>query len=67
MDCGDLIEPIFDESQKTYNLCMNLSIQALENKTKWESHYKFIWYPEKKYDFFKETLNTKKKEKCMHS
>ena len=42
-----------DEAQRTYNLCMNLNIQALETKSEWESHYKFIWYPEKKYDFFK--------------
>ena len=40
--------------QKTYNLCMNIDIQALENKSEWESHYKFTWYPEKKYNFFKE-------------
>ena len=32
-----------DELQKTYNLCMNINIQALENKSEWESHYKFIW------------------------
>ena len=38
----------FDDSQKTYNLSMNLNIQALENESKWESHYKFTWYPEKK-------------------
>ena len=41
-----------DEAQKTYNLCMNIDIKALENKTEWESHYKFTWYPEKKYNFF---------------
>ena len=29
----------FDEAQKTYNLCMNIDIKALENKTEWESHY----------------------------
>ena len=56
----------FDEAQKTYNLCMNLNIQALENKTKWESHYKFIWYPEKKYDFFKENPQYKE-EGEMHA
>jgi hypothetical protein len=33
---------------------MNIKIQALENKSQWESHYKFIWYPEKKYNFFDE-------------
>ena len=43
-----------DEVQKTYNLCMNINIQALKNKSEWESHYKFNWYPEKKYNFFKE-------------
>ena len=41
-----------DEGQKTYNLCMNINIQALENKSEWESHYKFTWYPDKNYDFF---------------
>ena len=41
-----------EEEQKTYNLCMKINIQALENKNKWESHYKFSWYPEKKYAFF---------------
>ena len=25
----------FDETQKTYNLCMNLKIEALENKSEW--------------------------------
>ena len=44
----------FDEEQKTYTLCMNINIQALENKSEWESRYKFTWYPEKKYPFFKE-------------
>ena len=24
-----------DEKQKTYNLCMNIEIQALENKSEW--------------------------------
>ncbi len=37
-----------DETQKTYNLCMNINIEALKNKSEWESHYKFTWYPEKK-------------------
>ena len=43
-----------NEEHKTYNLCMNINIQALEKKSEWESHYKFKWYPEKKYNFFKE-------------
>ena len=43
-----------NEKQKTYNLSMNIKIQALENKSQWESHYKFTWYPEKKYNFFDE-------------
>ena len=38
-----------EEGQKTYNLCMNINIQALENKSEWESHYKFTWYPDKNY------------------
>ena len=50
-----------DEKNKTYNLCMFINIEALENKKEWESHYKFTWYPEKKYSFFKE--NPKYKEK----
>ena len=48
-----------DESQKTYNLCMNLNIESLENKSEWESSYKFTWYPEKKYDFFEENQQYK--------
>ena len=50
-----------DEKQKTYNLCMNINIEALENKPEWESHYKFTWYPEKKYNFFKENPQYKEK------
>ena len=50
-----------DEKQKTYNLCMNLKIQTLENKSEWESNYKFTWYPEKKYIFFKENPQYKEK------
>ena len=34
--------------KKTYNICMFINIEALENKKGWESHYKFTWYPEKK-------------------
>ncbi len=47
------------EVQKTYTLCMNLEIQALENESEWESHYKFTWYPEKKYKFFEENQQYK--------
>ena len=47
--------------QKTYNLCMNINIQALENKSEWESRYKFTWYPEMKYDFFQENPQYKDK------
>ena len=50
-----------EDINKTYNLCMNLNIQALENKKAWESHYKFSWYPEKKYDFFTDNPNYKEK------
>ena len=50
-----------NESKKTYCLCMNLNIQALENRSEWESHYKFNWYPEKKYDFFEENPQYKEK------
>ena len=46
---------------KTYNLCMNLKIEALENKKQWESHYKFSWYPEKEYAFFDENPQYKEK------
>tara|TARA_B100000161_G_scaffold170776_1_gene122408 strand:- start:177 stop:719 length:543 start_codon:yes stop_codon:yes gene_type:complete len=44
----------FDETQKNYNLCMNIDIQALKAKSDWDSRYKFSWYPEKKYNFFEE-------------
>jgi len=50
-----------DDSQKTYNLCMNIKIQALKNESEWESHYKFTWYPEKKYNFFEENPQYKEK------
>ena len=50
-----------EEGKKTYNLCMNINIEALENKKEWESHYKFTWYPEKKYSFFEENPNYKEK------
>tara|TARA_Y100001970_G_scaffold291979_1_gene431336 strand:+ start:1226 stop:1768 length:543 start_codon:yes stop_codon:yes gene_type:complete len=43
-----------EENNKTYNICMFLKIEALENKNPWQSHYKFSWYPEKKYTFFDE-------------
>ena len=55
-----------EEEKKTYNLCMYINIEGLENKKEWESHYKFTWYPEKKYSFFEE--NPKYKEKGeMHA
>ena len=50
-----------EEGQKTYNLCMNINIQALENKSEWESHYKFTWYPDKNYNFFQENPQYKEK------
>ena len=50
-----------EEINKTYNLCMNINIEALENKKEWESHYKFTWYPEKKYTFFDENPEFKEK------
>ena len=50
-----------EENNKTYNICMFLKIEALENKDPWQSHYKFSWYPEKKYTFFDE--NPKYSEK----
>ena len=50
-----------DEVQKTYNLCMNINVQALENECEWESHYKFNWYPEKKYKFFEENPQYKER------
>ena len=46
-----------EKNQKTYNICMFLRIEALENKDPWQSHYKFSWYPEKKYTFFDENPN----------
>ena len=50
-----------DEVQKTYNLCMFINIQTLESKSEWESHYKFNWYPEKKYNFFEENPQYKER------
>ena len=50
-----------NEVQKTYNLIMNINIQALENNIEWESHYQFTWYPEKKYNFFNENPQYKER------
>ena len=50
-----------EENKKTYNICMFLRIEALENKDPWQSHYKFSWYPEKKYSFFDENPNYSEK------
>ena len=50
-----------EEQKKTYNLCMYLKVEAIDTKKEWESHYKFTWYPEKKYSFFDE--NPKYSEK----
>ncbi len=50
-----------EERNKTYNLCMNINIEALKNKKEWESHYKFTWYPDKKYSFFDENPQFKEK------
>jgi len=50
-----------NDLQKTYNLCMNINIQALKNKSEWESHYKFTWYPEETYDFFEENPQYKER------
>jgi len=49
------------EGEKIYNICMFIKVEALENKKEWESHYRFSWYPEKKYTFFEE--NPKYKER----
>ena len=50
-----------EEEKKTHNICMYINVEAVETKKEWESHYKFTWYPEKKYSFFDE--NPKYKEK----
>ena len=47
--------------KKTYNLCMFINVELIENKKEWESHYKFTWYPEKKYSFFDENPRYKEK------
>ena len=49
------------EGEKIFNICMFINVEALENKTEWESHYKFTWYPEKKYTFFDENPQYKAK------
>ena len=43
-----------EEKNKTYNICMFLKIEAISDENPWQSHYKFSWYPEKKYSFFDE-------------
>ena len=50
-----------EEEKKSYNLCMFINIEALENKRAWEAHYKFSWYPEKKYTFFDENPQYKER------
>ena len=50
-----------EEKNKTYNICMFLRIEALDSKDPWQSHYKFSWYPEKKYVFFEENPNYSEK------
>ena len=50
-----------EEKRKTYNICMNLNIESLKYKNEWESHYKFTWYPDKKYSFFDENPHFKEK------
>ena len=50
-----------EKDQKTYNICMFLRIEALDSKDPWQSHYKFSWYPEKKYVFFEENPNYSEK------
>jgi len=50
-----------EDRNKTYNLCMNIKIESLENKKEWESHYKFSWYPEKNYSFFEENPQYREK------
>ena len=55
-----------DEAQKTYNLTMNINIQALESKSEWQSHYKFTWYPEKNIISLTKIPSIKNEEKCMH-
>ena len=55
-----------EERKKTYNLCMNINIEALVNKKESEPHYKFTWYPDEKYIFFKENPQYKEKGE-MHA
>ena len=50
-----------EEKERTYNLRMKKNIEAIEKKKKWESHYKFSWYPEKKYSFFDDNPRYKEK------
>ena len=50
-----------NDTLQTYNLCMNLNIEAVENNCEWESHYKFTWYPEQKYHFFEENPQYKER------
>ena len=43
-----------EDIRKTYNLSMNLKIESLQNENPWQSHYRFSWFPDKEYSFFKE-------------
>ena len=55
------------EKNKNYNICMNLQIESLESNKPWESHYKFSWYPNEKYDFFEDNPQfTEKGEMKAH-
>ena len=51
----------FEDNKKTYNLCMNINIQTIENNKECDSCYKFNWYPEKKYTFFDENPEYKER------
>ena len=55
-----------EEEKKTHNLCMFIKVEAIETKKEWESHYKFTWFPEKKYSFFDEYPKFKEKGE-MHA
>ena len=50
-----------EDKKKTYNICMYINVEAIESNKEWESHYKFTWYPEKKYSFFDENPKYKQK------
>ena len=56
-----------DEVQKTYNLCMNLKIEALKNNPNGSRTINLLGIQKKNIIFLRKIRNIKREEKCVHS